>query len=113
MDTMNVDVTTARSAASVAGARESARGFLDGLVHPVTAEDADTVVLVVSELVTNALRHEFPEPPRDLFPRLGAWGTSRSPASAAAPAAAGVDVRLGRGVLGSRSSMRSRSASRP
>ncbi|MBT2390658.1 ATP-binding protein [Streptomyces sp. ISL-1] len=57
MPTMSVNVTTASSATSVADARESARDFLDGLVHPVTAEGADTVVLVVSELVTNALRH--------------------------------------------------------
>ena len=57
MDTMSVDVATARSTASVAGARESTRDFLDRLVHPIAAEAADTVVLVVSELVTNALRH--------------------------------------------------------
>ncbi|WP_030716176.1 ATP-binding protein [Streptomyces sp. NRRL F-2580] len=57
MDTMSVNVATVRSATSVAGARESARAFLDRLVHPIAAEAADTVVLVVSELVTNALRH--------------------------------------------------------
>lgn len=54
---MTIDVATARSTASVAGARESTRDFLDRLVHPLAAEAADTVVLVVSELVTNALRH--------------------------------------------------------
>ena len=57
MDTMSVNVATGRSATSVAGARESARDFLEGLVHPIAAEAADTVVLVVSELITNALRH--------------------------------------------------------
>ncbi|MGW7313533.1 hypothetical protein [Streptomyces sp. NPDC054865] len=57
MDTMSVDVATVRSAASVAGARESARTFLCSLVHPIGTEATDTVVLVVSELVTNALRH--------------------------------------------------------
>ncbi|GAB2790239.1 hypothetical protein GCM10027073_23070 [Streptomyces chlorus] len=57
MDTMSFDVATARSVTSVAGARESARDFLDGLVRPIAAEAADTVALVVSELVTNALRH--------------------------------------------------------
>ena len=57
MDTMSVNVAPARSATSVAGARESARDFLEGLVRPIAAEAADTVVLVVSELVTNALRH--------------------------------------------------------
>ncbi|MFI1286732.1 ATP-binding protein [Streptomyces sp. NPDC020858] len=57
MDTMSVSVATVRSTASVVGARESARSFLGGLVHPIAAEAADTVVLVVSELVTNALRH--------------------------------------------------------
>ncbi|MFD3413887.1 ATP-binding protein [Streptomyces cyaneofuscatus] len=57
MDTTSVNVSTLRSATSVAGARESTRGFLDGLVPAIAAEAADTVVLVVSELVTNALRH--------------------------------------------------------
>ncbi|MEV5787766.1 ATP-binding protein [Streptomyces sp. NPDC052287] len=57
MDTVSVDVTTVRSAASIASARESTRDFLDRLVRPLAAETADTVVLVVSELVTNALRH--------------------------------------------------------
>ncbi|MET7646069.1 ATP-binding protein [Streptomyces sp. NPDC005426] len=58
MDTMSVNVAPVRSATSVAGARESARDFIDGLARPtVTAESADTVVLAVSELVTNALRH--------------------------------------------------------
>ncbi|SEE07631.1 Anti-sigma regulatory factor (Ser/Thr protein kinase) [Streptomyces sp. 3213] len=57
MNTMSVNVATVRSATSVAGARESARDFLGGLRLPIAAEDADTVVLVVSELVTNALCH--------------------------------------------------------
>lgn len=37
--------------------RDSARDFLGGLQRPIAVEGADTVVLVVSELVTNALRH--------------------------------------------------------
>jgi anti-sigma regulatory factor (Ser/Thr protein kinase) len=57
MDTLSVNVATVRSATSVTGARRSARDFLDGFDHPIAAEAADTVVLVVSELVTNALRH--------------------------------------------------------
>ncbi|MGW3628196.1 ATP-binding protein [Streptomyces sp. NPDC000880] len=58
MDTMSVNVATVRSATSVAGARESTRDFLEGLAQPtIPAETADTVILVVSELVTNALRH--------------------------------------------------------
>ncbi|MGW7575774.1 hypothetical protein [Streptomyces sp. NPDC054765] len=58
MDTMSVNVATVRSATSVAGARESTRDFLGGLAQPtIPAETADTVILVVSELVTNALRH--------------------------------------------------------
>jgi anti-sigma regulatory factor (Ser/Thr protein kinase) len=57
MDTMSVDVTTVRSAASLASARKSTRDFLDRLVRPLAAETADTVVLVVSELLANALRH--------------------------------------------------------
>ncbi|MGW7439412.1 ATP-binding protein [Streptomyces sp. NPDC054849] len=57
MDTMSVDVAPAGSATSVAGARESARNFLDSLVRPVGTAVAETVFLVVSELVTNALRH--------------------------------------------------------
>ncbi|MFJ8002606.1 ATP-binding protein [Streptomyces sp. NPDC096310] len=57
MDKMRVDLSPARSATSVAAARESARAFLEGLADPIAAETADTVVLVVSELVTNALHH--------------------------------------------------------
>ncbi len=58
MDTMSVNVASVRSTTSVARARERARDFLEGLAPPtVAAEDADTVVLVVSELVTNAVRH--------------------------------------------------------
>jgi anti-sigma regulatory factor (Ser/Thr protein kinase) len=58
MDTMCVDSTTIRSATAVADARETTRAFLEALWQPaVGSEAADTVVLVVSELVTNALRH--------------------------------------------------------
>ncbi len=57
MDTTSVTVAPARSATSVAGARASTRDFLAGLPHPISAKAADTVLLVVSELVTNALRH--------------------------------------------------------
>lgn len=56
-DTMSVTVAPAHSAASVADACNSTPTFLEGLVHPIPAEAADTVILVVSELVTNALRH--------------------------------------------------------
>lgn len=56
MDTMSADVT-GRPAASPADARHRARLFLDSLARPLTPEAAESVVLVVSELVTNALRH--------------------------------------------------------
>lgn len=57
MDTMSVDVAAGRSAASPADARERARLFLDSLTRPLSPEAAQSVVPVVSELVTNALRH--------------------------------------------------------
>ncbi|MFJ8085314.1 ATP-binding protein [Streptomyces sp. NPDC096205] len=57
MDTVSVNVATARSTASIAEALERASVFLDRLVRPIGAEAADTVVLVDSELVPNALRH--------------------------------------------------------
>ncbi|CAM5505720.1 MULTISPECIES: ATP-binding protein [Streptomyces] len=57
MDTVNLSAAPARSGNSAADARERARAFLDGLLPPVTSEAAGTVLLVVSELVTNALRH--------------------------------------------------------
>ncbi|WP_327686315.1 ATP-binding protein [Streptomyces sp. NBC_00467] len=58
MDTMCVDATTIRSATAVADARETARAFLEAVGQPAVDEEAaDTVVLVVSELVTNAVRH--------------------------------------------------------
>ncbi|MFF2364628.1 hypothetical protein ACFVU0_18295 [Streptomyces sp. NPDC058122] len=47
MDTMSVNVATLRSATSVAGARESARDFLDGLVPAIAAGAADTAALAV------------------------------------------------------------------
>ncbi|MEU8794088.1 ATP-binding protein [Streptomyces sp. NPDC048643] len=56
MDTLSVDATRDRSAACIADARESVRSFIEGL-GPISDDAADTVVLVVSELVTNALRH--------------------------------------------------------
>ncbi|WOX16169.1 ATP-binding protein [Streptomyces sp. N50] len=56
MNAVSVNVATVRSETSVAGARESARDFLGGLLRPIAAEGVGAVVLVVSELVTNALR---------------------------------------------------------
>ncbi|CAM5659153.1 ATP-binding protein [Streptomyces pilosus] len=57
MNTLSVNVAAARSTASVAGARDSARDFLRSLVPALASEAADTLVLVVCELVTNALRY--------------------------------------------------------
>ncbi|MFK0179832.1 ATP-binding protein [Streptomyces xanthochromogenes] len=57
MDTMSLSATTVRSSAPVADARDSTWDFLEGLALPLAADAADTVVLVVSELVTNSLRH--------------------------------------------------------
>ena len=57
MNAVSVDVATVRSATSVAGARECARDFRGGLLRPIAAEGAGAVVLVVSEPITNALRH--------------------------------------------------------
>ncbi|MFE5513069.1 ATP-binding protein [Streptomyces sp. NPDC056529] len=57
MDTMSIDITTGRPAGSIASARSSARHFLKDLVPSLAPEATETVVLVVSELVTNALRH--------------------------------------------------------
>ncbi|MER7927181.1 MULTISPECIES: hypothetical protein [unclassified Streptomyces] len=37
--------------------RESVRDFLEHPDQPIVTEDADTVTLALSELVTNALRH--------------------------------------------------------
>ncbi len=57
MDRMSLDVSAGPSTASLGDARASTRDFLDRLVQPVSAQTVDDVVLVVSELVTNALRH--------------------------------------------------------
>ena len=58
MNTMTAGVTVVRSTPEVADARDAARAFLGGLPQPAAGpEAAATVVLVVSELVTNALRH--------------------------------------------------------
>ncbi|MFJ9942105.1 ATP-binding protein [Streptomyces erythrochromogenes] len=58
MTTMSAERTALLSLSAVAGARQAARTFLEDLGQPaIGREQADTVVLVVSELVTNALRH--------------------------------------------------------
>ncbi|MER5731803.1 ATP-binding protein [Streptomyces sp. NPDC002138] len=59
MTTMSADSTPLlRSATAVCEARRTARAFLEALWQPaIDPEHSDTVVLVVSELVTNALRH--------------------------------------------------------
>ncbi|WP_328310664.1 ATP-binding protein [Streptomyces sp. NBC_00442] len=57
MDTMGLNAAIISTPASLADARDSARNFVAGLADPVAADAADTVVLVVSELVTNSLRH--------------------------------------------------------
>ncbi|MEU2826730.1 ATP-binding protein [Streptomyces bacillaris] len=56
MDSTSVTATL-RSTTSIASARDSARAFLEGLAPTLAAEATDTVILVVSELVTNALHH--------------------------------------------------------
>ncbi|MER0445733.1 ATP-binding protein [Streptomyces sp. Edi4] len=50
-------VVRGESTDSVRRARETARAFTDSLVPALDPATADTLVLVVSELVTNALRH--------------------------------------------------------
>ncbi|WP_411103917.1 ATP-binding protein [Streptomyces sp. cmx-4-9] len=58
MNVVTVDTATDRCARSATGARAATRAFLEALGHSsIAAEAADTVVLVVSELATNALRH--------------------------------------------------------
>ncbi|GAP50570.1 ATP-binding protein [Streptomyces azureus] len=58
MITVIAGAAAVRSTTAIADARDTARAFLEGLQQPAVARDAaDTVVLVVSELVTNALRH--------------------------------------------------------
>ncbi|MEU6620856.1 hypothetical protein ABZ926_08730 [Streptomyces litmocidini] len=46
-----------RSTTFAADARDSARDFLEGLAPALASATADSVILVVSELITNALRH--------------------------------------------------------
>ncbi|KOX34474.1 MULTISPECIES: ATP-binding protein [unclassified Streptomyces] len=57
MSTISVDVESGRSPGSIATARDSARRFLASLLPLPAPETAENVLLVVSELVTNALRH--------------------------------------------------------
>ncbi|MET7458102.1 ATP-binding protein [Streptomyces sp. NPDC005574] len=58
MDTVSVNAAAECSANAVADARDATRDFLGALgQQEIAAEDADSVILVVSELVTNALRH--------------------------------------------------------
>ena len=53
----SVRATLACGADTAARARRMARDFLGGLPSPAPAEVADAIDLVVSELVTNAVRH--------------------------------------------------------
>ncbi|MFD9523328.1 ATP-binding protein [Streptomyces sp. NPDC059979] len=58
MTTMSAERTAPCSLSAVAEARQAARAFIETVGQPaIDPEHADTVVLVVSELVTNALRH--------------------------------------------------------
>ncbi|GAA2636379.1 ATP-binding protein [Streptomyces spororaveus] len=58
MTTMSAECTALASLSAVAEARQAARSFLETLgQQAIEPEHADTVILVVSELVTNALRH--------------------------------------------------------
>ncbi|UUU39218.1 ATP-binding protein [Streptomyces sp. NBC_00162] len=58
MTTMSAECTALASLSAVGEARQAARTFLETLGQPaIEPEHADTVILVVSELVTNALRH--------------------------------------------------------
>ncbi|MER8199362.1 ATP-binding protein [Streptomyces microflavus] len=52
-----VTVVRGDSAPGVSRARQAARALTDRLIPAPPPEMADTLVLVVSELVTNALRH--------------------------------------------------------
>ncbi|MFF3207755.1 hypothetical protein [Streptomyces sp. NPDC002962] len=55
---MSVSAAAECSANAVVGARDATRVFLGALgQQEIAPEDADSVILVVSELVTNALRH--------------------------------------------------------
>ncbi|MCX4783089.1 ATP-binding protein [Streptomyces sp. NBC_01264] len=58
MTTMSAECTALASPSAVSEARQATRTFL-GALGPwgVDRDCADTVILVVSELVTNALRH--------------------------------------------------------
>ncbi|MCX4779013.1 ATP-binding protein [Streptomyces sp. NBC_01264] len=58
MTTMSAECTALASTTAVAEARQATRTFL-GALGPwgIDRDCADTVILVVSELVTNALRH--------------------------------------------------------
>ncbi|MFF4393677.1 ATP-binding protein [Streptomyces sp. NPDC001552] len=58
MTTMSAECTALLSLSAVAETRRAAWAFLEALGQPaIGREEADPVVLVVSELVTNALRH--------------------------------------------------------
>ncbi|MER7980491.1 ATP-binding protein [Streptomyces sp. NPDC095817] len=56
MVTANLTTTPDLSTPSIARARQTTRLYLEDL-RPIADDAADAVVLVVSELVTNALRH--------------------------------------------------------
>ncbi|MFJ5827913.1 ATP-binding protein [Streptomyces sp. NPDC093089] len=97
---MSVDVATDRPAGSVAAARDSARRFLEGLVPALASEAAGTVVLVVSELVTNALRHGGGTCPLDLTAHPNGIEVAVHDHSPRAPRMRAPDLDVGAGGFG-------------
>ncbi|MGW7070590.1 ATP-binding protein [Streptomyces sp. NPDC054855] len=100
MDTMSVNVATTHATTCVADARQSARDFVGGLVPVMTAEAADTVTLVVSELVTNALRHGGGTCILDLIPYADSIEVAVHDRSQQAPRMRAPDLNGGTGGFG-------------
>lgn len=57
MDTLSIDAPATRPGRAVADGRQAARNFLGALRPAVGPDAADGVVLIASELVTDAVRH--------------------------------------------------------
>lgn len=88
------------AAASPGDARASTRDFLDHLVQAVSAQAADDVVLVVSELATNALRHGGGSCTLTLTPHVDGIEVAVQGPSPHAPRTRTPDLRGGSGGFG-------------
>jgi len=101
MITVMASAAAVRSTTAIADARDTARAFLEGLRQPAVAPDAaDTGLVVVSELVTNAMRHGGGRCTLELTAHPDAIGVAVHDGGRHAPRMRTLDLSTGTGGFG-------------